>query len=583
MTRALNPNFSDALRASKQSLLAVATFSGVANLLMLVPAFFMLNVYDKAVGHNSVETLWALSLITAFLFLVLGSMEWIRSRVLVAISTRMDKILAPAIYRFTFQNAVNVGGQQASIQPLADLMGLRQFLTGAGIFALFDAPWLPVYLAVLFLFHPLLGWMGVLAALTFLALALMNQYRVGKDLATSNQLARIANAETQVNLRNAEVATSMGMVPELQERWQTNQDKLLAFQERASLTAGGFNAITKTLRLAVQSAAIAAGAYLVLLQEISPGMIIAGSILIGRALQPVELAVGAWKGFVEAKEQYERLDQILTLTPPASSKMSLPPLVGNISFKNLAVAPPGEKTATLQGVTAEIPAGSVCMILGPSGSGKSTLMRALLGLWPAVAGEVRLDGAEPNNFDRVELGDQLGYLPQDIELLDGSINSNIARFGAIDSEAVIRAATDAGVHEFILSLPNGYDTEIGKRGGVLSPGQRQRIGLARALYRQPRLVVLDEPNSNLDDVGEAALHQAVMGLKANGSTVLLVSHRKSTLPLADYLLVLVGGRLRQFGKTAEVLEKLKGPKSENSSDTTVVPAIRPSTVIAKKD
>ena len=495
----------------------------------------------------------------------------------------MDKILAPSIYRFTFQNAVNVGGQQATIQPLADLMGLRQFLTGAGIFALFDAPWLPVYLAVLFLFHPLLGWMGVLAALTFLALALMNQHRVGKDLARSNQLARTTNAETQVNLRNAEVATSMGMVPELQQRWQTNQDKLLAFQERASLTAGGFNAITKTLRLAVQSAAIAAGAYLVLLQEISPGMIIAGSILIGRALQPVELAVGAWKGFVEAKEQYERLNQILTLTPPASSKMSLPPLVGKISFKNLAVAPPGEKTATLQGVTAEIPAGSVCMILGPSGSGKSTLMRALLGLWPAVAGEVRLDGAEPNNFDRVELGDQLGYLPQDIELLDGSINSNIARFGAIDSEAVIRAATDAGVHEFILSLPNGYDTEIGKRGGLLSPGQRQRIGLARALYRQPRLVVLDEPNSNLDDVGEAALHQAVSRLKANGSTVLLVSHRKSTLPLADYLLVLVGGRLREFGKTTDVLEKLQGPKSDNPPDTTVVPAIRPSTVIANKD
>ena len=305
--------------------------------------------------------------------------------------------------------------------------------------------------------------------------------------------------------------------------------------------------------------------------------------MIGRALQPVELAVGAWKGFVEAKEQYERLNQILTLTPPASSKMSLPPLVGKISFKNLAVAPPGEKTATLQGVTAEIPAGSVCMILGPSGSGKSTLMRALLGLWPAVAGEVRLDGAEPNNFDRVELGDQLGYLPQDIELLDGSINSNIARFGAIDSEAVIRAATDAGVHEFILSLPNGYDTEIGKRGGLLSPGQRQRIGLARALYRQPRLVVLDEPNSNLDDVGEAALHQAVSRLKANGSTVLLVSHRKSTLPLADYLLVLVGGRLREFGKTTDVLEKLQGPKSDNQPDTTVVPAIRPSTVIAKKD
>ena len=250
-------------------------------------------------------------------------------------------------------------------------------------------------------------------------------------------------------------------------------------------------------------------------------------------------------------------------------------------FKNLAVAPPGEKTATLQGVTAEIPAGSVCMILGPR-PGKD-IDEGPPRTMPAVAGEVRLDGAEPNNFDRVELGDQLGYLPQDIELLYGSINSNIARFGAIDSEAVIRAATDAGVHEFILSLPNGYDTEIGKRGGLLSPGQRQRIGLARALYRQPRLVVLDEPNSNLDDVGEAALHQAVSRLKANGSTVLLVSHRKSTLPLADYLLVLVGGRLREFGKTTDVLEKLQGPKSDNQPDTTVVPAIRPSTVIAKKD
>ena len=553
----------DALIACRQSFVAVAVFSAVANVLMLTPAFFMLNIYDKAVANNSLSTLWVLSFLAIFLFIVLGAMEALRSRVLVAISSRLDRLLAGELHKITFETATRVGSHRLGTQPLTDLNSLRHFLTGTAVFAIFDAPWLPIYLFVLFLFHPLLGWLGVFAAFLLLAIAVINQRKVDPPLEVANELSIANNSATQRALRNSDAVAAMGMLPVIQAQWRERQDNLLSFQEKASNTAGIFNAITKTLRLAVQSAAIAAGAFLVLRQEISPGMLIAGSILVGRALQPVELAVGAWKGFSEAKNQYQRLTKVLEVAPQQREKMELPPIAGHVSAKNASVVPPGERRITLQNVTLDIPAGTVCMVVGPSGAGKSTFLKALLGLWPTAAGEIRVDGTEPSKFDRAAFGPQLGYLPQDIELLEGTVAQNITRFGDIDSEAVIAAAHDAGIHEFILSLAEGYETELGPSGAQLSPGQRQRVALARALYRNPKLVVLDEPNSNLDDSGESALHAAIKKLKDGGSTVVIVSHRQGVLPLSDYVLVLTAGKVKNFQSTKELVARIEESKKEN--------------------
>ena len=553
----------DALIACRQSFVAVAVFSAVANVLMLTPAFFMLNIYDKAVANNSLSTLWVLSFLAIFLFIVLGAMEALRSRVLVAISSRLDRLLAGELHKITFETATRVGSHRLGTQPLTDLNSLRHFLTGTAVFAIFDAPWLPIYLFVLFLFHPLLGWLGVFAAFLLLAIAVINQRKVDPPLEVANDLSIANNSATQRALRNSDAVAAMGMLPVIQAQWRERQDNLLSFQEKASNTAGIFNAITKTLRLAVQSAAIAAGAFLVLRQEISPGMLIAGSILVGRALQPVELAVGAWKGFSEAKNQYQRLTKVLEVAPQQREKMELPPIAGHVSAKNASVVPPGERRITLQNVTLDIPAGTVCMVVGPSGAGKSTFLKALLGLWPTAAGEIRVDGTEPSKFDRAAFGPQLGYLPQDIELLEGTVAQNITRFGDIDSEAVIAAAHDAGIHDFILSLAEGYETELGPSGAQLSPGQRQRVALARALYRNPKLVVLDEPNSNLDDSGESALHAAIKKLKDSGSTVVIVSHRQGVLPLSDYILVLTAGKVKNFQPTTELVARIEESKKEN--------------------
>ena len=546
----------EALAACKQSFVAVAVFSGITNLLMLAPAFYMLNVYDKAVGNNSLPTLWVLSLITGFLFLILGAMELLRSRILVLVSSRIDGIIAPALYDMTFKSAVLVGPDKASIQPLTDLHGLRQFVTGNGVFALFDAPWLPIYIWVLFMFHPLLGWMGVIAAAGFFTLAVMNQKNTQSPLAASNEFTRQANSETQRNLRNAEAVDAMGMLHALRGRWRARQQKALDFQERASSTAAMYNSIIKTSRVAVQSAAIAAGAYLVLNQEISPGMLIAGSILISRALAPVELAVGAWKGFVDAREQYDRINQMLRHSNDSPRPMQLPPLVGNVSARGATIIPPTGKKPVIANVSFDVPSGSTCMVIGDSGAGKSTLIRGLLGLWPVTSGEIRIDGSEPWKAQRDEFGPQVGYLPQDIELLEGSVSENIARFGQIESQAVIEAANRAGLHDFILALPQGYESVIGKHGGELSPGQRQRLALARALYLNPKLIVLDEPNSNLDEAGEKALSTALAEMKALGSTIFVVSHRTNLLPQADLLLVMSGGLVKDFGPTTDVLTRL---------------------------
>ena len=561
----------------RKSLLAVGVFSGIANLLMLVPAFYMLNVYDKALGTNSEPTLLVLSGIAAVLYFCLATMEAARSVVLVAIGKKLDRALGSLIYTATYQNSLKVGPSYGGIHLLNDFSNLRQFIAGTGALTVFDLPWLPVYLSVMFLFHPVLGWLGVIAALVTLGIAIANQRATTKPLQRVNMTAQASANETARHLKNAEVAESMGMFDAMLQRWRSQQDKVVTEQQAVSNINGVFSAAIKTLRIAIQSIAIGVGALLAIKQEISPGMLIAGSILIGRALQPIDLAVGSWREFVTARARYGRLKQAVEQTHWGQDRMSLPTLRGAVIGENVTINPPASEVSAIQGATFEISPGTVCLIVGPSGAGKSTLVRGILGLWPSSEGEIRIDGSKPSHYSRSELGPQIGYLPQDIEIYDGGIGWNIARLGAVDSADVILAARDAGIHEFILSLPDGYDTELGQKSGImLSPGQRQRLALARALYRRPKLVVLDEPNSNLDQQGEQALNRGIGILKEAGSTVIIVSHRQGALSLADQLIVVSGGTIADSGPTQEVLSRLdQRPAPSKLTEPALQPHHRP--------
>ena len=540
----------------QQSLIAAAVFSGIANLLMLVPAFFMLTVYDKAIGANSLPTLAVLSLITLVMFFGLAAMEVARSRMLVSIGLKIDKLVAPLVYEATFQNVLRGAAKQPN--PLIDFAALRQFVSGNGAITVFDTPWIPIYLVVMFLFHPVLGWLGVCAAVLMLSLAIMTQKFTAQRLEKANTLARENLAFTTDAIVNAEAAAVMGMLPAIQKKWASRQDAMLEEQEIASNLGGVFSSVTKTFRLAIQSAAIAVGALLVLRQEISPGMLIAGSILVGRALQPIELAVGSWKAFIDAKGQYQRLQVLFEATDWKADGMPLPKLRGGVTAKEATIVPPGTQKVALRKATFSIAPGTTCVVIGPSGAGKSTLIRGILGLWPTASGGIRIDGAESSQYNRDELGAQIGYLPQAIELFEGSVSANIARQGEFDADDVLTAAQDAGIHDLILSLPDAYDTELGRKSGVtLSPGQKQRIALARALYRRPTLVVLDEPNSNLDKAGEMALNRAIATLREAGSTVITVSHREGALNLADQLIVVSSGTVVDSGPPEEVMERLR--------------------------
>jgi len=552
----------------KGGFISVGFFSLFINFLMLVPAFYMLQVYDRVIATGSHSTLLMLTLILTLLLATMGGLEWVRSRIMVRLSTRLDLILGPRLYEASFKQALASGGMQASAQPLSDLTGLRQFITGNGLFAFFDAPWLPIYLAVMFLFHPWFGWFAVGCALVLVALAYLNEHLTNAALLEANKQNLTATAFTQKNLRNAEVVDSMGMLGMLRERWQAMNHQVLALQGVASDRGGSIAALSKTFRLLVQSLILGLGAYLAIEQEITPGLMIAGSILLGRALAPIDQMIGAWKGFSAARGQYARLDALLKQVAAEPERMSLPVPCGEVSAENLVVVPPGAQKPVLAGLNFHVAAGDAVGIIGPSASGKSTLARALLGIWPAAQGKVRLDGADVFAWNREELGQHVGYLPQDVELFEGSINENIARFGPVDPVAVVEAARLAGVHELILKLPQGYDTVIGATGGGLSGGQRQRIGLARAVYRRPRLIVLDEPNSNLDDVGERALSEAIAKLRQAGCTLFVITHRTSVLNVLDKLMVLREGALAMFGPRDKVLAEL------NKAQQSAVAAIR---------
>ncbi|MCP2069001.1 UNVERIFIED_ORG: ATP-binding cassette subfamily C protein EexD [Pseudomonas reinekei] len=536
--------------------MSVGFFSLFINALMLVPTFYMLQVYGRVVTGGSLTTLAMLTLILTFLLVTMGLLEWVRSRIMVRVSTRLDVLLGRDVYRASFKRALDSGGQDASAQPLSDLTGLRQFMSGNGLFAFFDAPWLPIYVAVLFLFHPWYGWTAIGCAVILLALAWINEQSTGKVLAEANKESIGTTLQTNKNLRNAEVIESMGMLDSLMSRWSLRHKKVLLLQSRASDRSGIITSISKTFRLLVQSLILGLGAYLAVSHEINPGLVIAGSVLLGRALAPLDLMIGSWKGFIAARSQYARLNGILDQQKAEPERMQLPAPIGHVTVENLTLGAPGAKTAIIKGIGFNAPAGAMIGVVGPSASGKSTLAKALVGVWKPQHGVVRLDTADIANWDKSQLGPHLGYLPQDIELFEGTISDNIARFGVVDPAKVVLAARTASVHEMILMLPDGYDTVIGEGGINLSGGQRQRIGLARAIYGSPRLIVLDEPNAHLDEVGERALALALQQIKLTGATVFVIAHRTSILAQLDRLLVMNAGTISLYGPRDQVLAQL---------------------------
>ena len=567
-TPAKYPELADAFQDVKRYFIYAGFFSAAVNLLMLVPVIYMLQVYDRVISSGSYSTLAMLTLLMVALTAALGGFEWVRSMILISASNRIEKNLRRRVSDATFKRALITGGMVSNAQPLNDLSSLRQFLTGNGLFAFFDAPWFPIYVFVMFMFHPMFGCAAIFAGIVMIALAYTTEKVTSKKLQDANTQSTSINNQISGTIKNSEVIAAMGMADDLRHRQEARFDKVLTLQTDASRWAGILQSLSKTFRMVMQSLLLGLGALLALQQEISPGMMIAGSLLLGRALAPIDMLVGTWKGFTLARGQYDRLGQLLTQIPKDAETMSLPEPTGKLSVEQVMVVPPGSKNIVVRGVTMELSPGEALGIVGPSASGKSCLARALLGIWPAYSGKVRLDGADIASWNRSELGPHIGYLPQDIELFDGSISENISRFGDVDPEKVVAAAKTAGVHELILNLPKGYDTVIGGAGGVLSGGQRQRIGLARAIYGSPKYLVLDEPNSNLDDQGERELVEAIRRIKAAGATVIVITHRTMVLQCVDKILVMRDGAAQSFGPRDQVLAALATPQEKK-------PALRP--------
>ncbi|MBC5764734.1 type I secretion system permease/ATPase [Ramlibacter albus] len=542
----------------RREFIIVGVLSAIVNVLMLAPTLYMMQVYDRVLVSYSEVTLMAVSLITLFLFGVLAFSERIRSQVLVGAGMRLDERLGTRVFNASFESYLG----QATASPsraFNDLIEIRQFLTGIGIFALFDAPWAPVYIAVTFVMHPLLG----ITCLVFAVFQGLLAWYGHRNSQEPTEAAVKANQQSQAylqsKLRNAEVLESMGMIPNLAARWRKLHAGALETTAHSQDRAHRINAISKFLRYSQQSLALGAGALLVIDGQLSPGGMIAANVLMTRALAPIDMLVSTWRGFVSARGAYLRLESLLNEYPEQDPGLKRVAPSGAVALRDVFATAPHRAEPILKNVSLDLPAGTVVGIVGPSGSGKSTLARTMVGIWPNVSGEVLLDGLPVAGWDRVQLGPHIGYLPQDVELFDGTIAENIARFGQLDSDKVIEAARAAGLHEMILRFPKGYDMPIGEAGGLLSGGQRQRIGLARAIYGTPALVVLDEPNANLDEAGEAALARAVQELKAKGRTVVLVTHRPSALAACDRIVMLRNGEVAMQGPREEVLAALRPP------------------------
>lgn len=545
----------EAILASKKSFLVVGFFSMFINILMLVPSLYMLQLYDRVLTSKSEDTLIMLTGIVVVMFITMALLEIVRSKILVKVGNKLDAILSARVFNSLFDLANKQPGKASSL-PLSDLTSVRQFMTGNGLFAFFDAPWIPIYIAVLFMFHPMFGYFSIFAAIVLVAFTIFNEYATKVKLTEANTLSRASTMYVDSNLRNAEVINAMGMKTNVQGIWREKYYGFLNAQNDASNKAGIWSNMSKSARMLFQSLMLGLGGYLAIKSEVSSGMMIAGSIIMGRALAPLDLMIGTWKGFSAARLSYGRLESLLEEFPKDKDYMQLPAPEGEVLLEGAVVFPPGAKQPSIKGISMLINKGDVVGIVGPSAAGKSSLARIILGLWPLAAGKARLDKADIYQWDKVDLGQYIGYLPQDIELFEGTISQNICRFAEVDSVKVVEAAKKAGVHEMILRLPDGYDTRIGPGGESLSGGQRQRIGFTRAIYDNPVLVVLDEPNSNLDDQGELSLVNAIKLLKETNTTVILITHRPSILQVTNKLAVIRDGLLEAYGETNDILSKM---------------------------
>ncbi|MFT3966182.1 MAG: type I secretion system permease/ATPase [Sphingobium sp.] len=550
-----------ALLSLRDSIRAIAAFSAAANLLMLAPAIYMLQVYDRAVASGNLFTLAMLTVMLVGLLALMGALEYARSRVVIHAGTRIDDLLARRVHQAAFERGL-AGGQANAAQAVRDLDAIRQFLTGNAVFAFFDAPWTPLFLLVMFLFHPWVGLLALVGILLLAALAWLND-RLSHDLLKqAGSLSVQATQSVEMQLRNSDSIESMGMLGRLFHLWRGPHRGYVRRQALASERNALISAISRTVRLALQSLVLGLGAWLVIDGRMSGGMMIAGSILMGRTLAPVDQVIAAWRQWASTRLSWERLRALLAAHPLRRDRLPLPEPKGVLSVEAATALPPGSGGAvpTLTGVTFVLGAGDMLGVIGPSGSGKSTLGRLIGGVWTARTGKVRLDGADIALWDKERLGPHIGYLPQEVELFAGTVAQNISRFAdqVTDPARVTDAAIMAGAHDMILALPQGYDTRLGPGGQGLSGGQRQRIALARALYGNPCLVILDEPNASLDEAGEKALLEALVGLRDRKVTTILITHRPKVLEATTKLLVLNGGRAQAFGPTAEVIARMRG-------------------------
>ncbi|WP_417499720.1 type I secretion system permease/ATPase [Methylophaga sp.] len=552
----------ESLLAFKSVFITVGVFSAILNILMLTPSLYMLQVYDRVLTSRNESTLLMLTVMVVGAYLVLGGLEFVRSFVLIRVSAKLDMMLNKRVYTAAFEQSLKRAGVNAG-QFLQDLTSIRQFMSGNALFAFFDAPWFPIYIFIIFLFDTSLGLFALFGSLTLIALAIANERLSKKPLSEANEASIAANNLATNNLRNAEVIEAMGMLPNLMSRWYKLQCRFLLLQGDASEKSGVISAISRFVRLSLQSLILGLGGLLVLEDKITPGMMIVASILMGRALSPVEQLMSVWKTWSGAKSAYGRINELLTANPARDVNMPLPKPQGLVTVEAITVIPAGGTVPTIRNVSFSIAPGDVLGIIGPSGAGKSTLARALVGIAPTAAGHVRLDSADIFQWNKHELGPHIGYLPQTIELFAGTVSENIARFGEVNPNKVIAAAQQAGVHDMILRLPEGYDTRLGDDGAGLSGGQKQRLGLARAIYDDPALLVLDEPNSNLDETGEKALVAAVKRLQQRGKTIVMITHRSNALAATNKLLLLVEGTAQLFGPTKEVMTALANKHNGN--------------------
>lgn len=541
----MNPLLRNTIRQCRGNVIAVIMFSFFLNLLVFVGPLYMLQVYDRVLASRSTVTLLVLTGLAVFLLTVYGALEIVRSRILVRTGILFDNLLSLDIVRTAFRGYVRRPGTIYGQAP-RDVDALREFITGAGVIAFCDAPWVPIFIIVCFMMHLWIGVVALVGALIILALAIMNEVATRKSLSEASGAAIAANQYVQSSMRNAETVHALGMSRGILSRWSELHLDTLALQASASDRAGAIMGSFKAVRMALQVAILGVGAYLVIAGQLTAGSLVAASIIMGRALAPVEAAVGQWKQFINARSAYGRLKDLLSQVPPDASRMALPRPEGKLVLDRVVVTPPAATKPTVRGVSLDIAPGEAIAIVGPSGAGKSSLARALVGVWLPISGTIRIDGADIAHWDPEQLGPHLGYLPQEVELFTGTIAENIARFGEIDPQKVIAAAMLAGAHDMIQSLPGGYDGWVGDAGRSLSGGQRQRVALARALYGTPRILILDEPNASLDNEGEKALQDAIVAVKKLGMTVIVISHRTALLSVVDKVAIMADGIVVRF-------------------------------------